>query len=55
MISQIQKKVLKGKGVEEIAEDLDEEIGYIQKIYDVVIQNKEMSREDILNQLLNQN
>lgn len=55
LISQIQKKVLKGKGVEEIAEDLDEEIGYIQEIYDVVIQNKEGSREDILNLLLNEN
>ena len=51
LISLIQKKVLKGKNAEEIAEDLDEKVEDIRKIYDVVLQNKENSREDILNLL----
>lgn len=51
LISQVQKKVLKGKNAEEIAEDLDEKVEDIRKIYDVVLQNKENSREDILNLL----
>ena len=52
LMSQIQKKVLKGKNAEEIAEDLDEEVGNIREIYDAVIQNKEGSRAEILNLLL---
>lgn len=52
LISQIQKKVLKGKNAEEIAEDLDEEVGNIREIYDAVIRNKEGSRAEILNLLL---
>lgn len=54
LISMIQKKILKGKDLEKIAGDLDEDIENIRGIYDVIMQNPKKSSEYILTILKNE-
>ncbi len=51
LIEQVQKKVNKGKTIEEIAEDLEEEPEGIRKIYDLVVSMAGATPEMILNRL----
>ncbi len=51
LIKQVQKKVNKGKTIEEIAEDLEEEPEGIRKIYDLVVSMAGATPEMILNKL----
>ncbi len=51
LIEQVQKKVNKGKTLEEIAKDLEEEPEGIRKIYDLVVSMEGASPETILNKL----
>ncbi len=53
LISQIQKKVLKGKNLEDAAAELEEDAESIRTIYCLVKENAEKSKEDILNLLDN--
>lgn len=54
LISQIYRKAVKGKTPEEIAEDLEEDIGEVKSIYDVVVKClPEYDSEKILAELLN--
>lgn len=47
-ISLIQKKILKNKGLERIANDLEENADDIRELYDIVKTNLESSAEEIL-------
>ncbi len=51
LIEQVQKKVNKGKTLEEIAEDLEEEPEGIRKIYDLVVSMAGATPEMILHKL----
>ena len=51
LIAQIQKKCQKGKSLEEIAEDLEEEACKIAAIYDAVSRNPDKDREELLSML----
>ena len=47
-IELIQKKCRKGKSLEQIADEMEEEIADIEKLYHVVKENQEMSAEQLL-------
>lgn len=47
LISQIQKKTLRGKKLEEIAQDLEETIDSIRDLYELILNNKDCSVEEI--------
>ena len=47
LISQIQKKVLKSKALETIADEIEETPDSIQSIYDLIKQHPEKSAEEI--------
>lgn len=46
-ISLIQKKIIKGKTLENIADDLEMTVKEISEIYEVIKENPENSREEI--------
>ena len=54
LIQQIKRKCLKGKSIQQIAEELEEEVAAIQKIVEVVMEDMEASEEDVLRKLDNQ-
>jgi predicted transposase YdaD len=47
-ISLFQKKIKKGKNIEEVADALEEEVADISELYDIVKENLEKDPEDIL-------
>ena len=51
LIAQIQKKIFKGKTLEEIADEVEEEPAKIQILYTVVEENRDKTAEEILNLL----
>ena len=53
LILQVKKKTEKGDSVEKIAEDLVEDIDVIEKIYNIVKENPEKTREEICDSLMN--
>ena len=54
LISLVYRKAVKGKAPEEIAEDLEEELGEVKRIYDVVVKYlPDYDQEKILAELLN--
>ncbi len=50
MIVQVRKKCQKGKGVQETAEDLEEDIAIIKPIYELITLHPEMGDQEILSQ-----
>lgn len=48
LISLIQKKLQKGKSLEEIADELEENISVIEPLYDLILANPAADEEDIL-------
>ena len=53
LIMQVKKKTEKGDSVAKIAEDLVEDIDVIEKIYNIVKENPEKTREEICDSLMN--
>ena len=53
LISQIQKKVKKGKSVVEIAEELEEAIDMVELIYDMVTAYPEGTKEAVYQRMNN--
>lgn len=51
LIRQIKKKCMKGKSIECIADEVEEDTGAIQKIYEIVKNNLGESEETILNMI----
>ncbi len=47
LISLIQKKISKGKNLEQVAEELEENVEDIQNLYEVVQNNPDKSKEEI--------
>lgn len=52
LITMVKKKIEKGDSVAKIAEDLVEDIDVIEKIYNIVKENPEKTREEICDCLL---
>lgn len=51
LISMIQKKYSKGKSLQLIADEVEEDVESIREIYELICRNPEKSEEDILNML----
>ena len=53
LITMVKKKIENGDSVAKIADDLLEDIDVIEKIYDIVKENPEKTREEIWDSLMN--
>ena len=53
IISQVQKKLVKGMNVDEIADMLEEEPAMIEKIIELLKENQSKSEEELLSQVMN--
>ena len=47
LIASVQKKVLKNKSIEQIADELEEDIEDVRPIYDAIVANKDKTAEEI--------
>ena len=53
LITMVKKKIENGDSIAKIADDLLEDIDVIEKIYDIVKENPEKTREEIWDSLMN--
>ena len=52
MIKQIRSKLVKGKGVEVIAEALEESVEFVQKVVDIIKENIAVTDVEVVDRII---